>query len=678
MGRLFPLGPETGTGGLVFLINLVAVPMVLGAYAFLGALVPETLGLPGVLDEGDASSLFTVCWSLAGLPLFFTCAAWFLNNIGYDRPRDLLLMPLEILWLWSAPAILGLVVCLVLGFRGGLAELTLLAAYLGWGLWRLALRPIYRRLRAPSDDSRRSNTIRGSELLQEEDLRQIELTPHARRIYWGGYEFPMSHLAAHFGFVGTTGSGKTLGMRMLMRSALLEEKFEQLVSVGPEEKKKRRFGRKSKEEPVATVEQKRTLTGELKARGFVFDPKGDMPRNLLALGVKERDLRITNPLLEGSYAWDIQKDVTDLPSADTVAGVLCPRDEHTNNPFFSETPRLLVASVLEVFVEKQDSITWYLSDVVEACLDKDKLKLVLQSTKSGRQVWKTYFGDADAKTASNLMASLVTKMRPLSVVTGLWRKSLEEGRSFSLAEWLDSKYIIVVGLDEANREALEAINRALFARAAQLLVSLPDNHTAGETWMFLDEVRLAGKLKQLHSLLLMGRSKQTRVAIGIQDVEGLTDVYGAQQASEMLGQLGNLALMRMTNPQSQEWASRVIGAREFWQMSTTEGVSFKGGPNSSVSYGVRQHQSVMASEFGQLELPATDSLLSGFYTTPKGAWRNLRLLSLELIRIESQRREVQRQPSCLRRAGAYRRIQWVDDDLARLDLSRSRKMETPG
>jgi len=55
-----------------------------------------------------------------------------------------------------------------------------------------------------------------------------ELTPDADDpsqqpplIPFGGVELPLNKLEPHFFFLGTTGSGKTLSLRMLMKAALV-------------------------------------------------------------------------------------------------------------------------------------------------------------------------------------------------------------------------------------------------------------------------------------------------------------------------------------------------------------------------------------------------------------------------------------------------------------------------
>ena len=82
------------------------------------------------------------------------------------------------------------------------------------------------------------------------------------------------------------------------------------------------------------------------------------------------------------------------------------------------------------------------------------------------------------------------------------------------------------------RQSLDAINQAIFKRAAELLLA-QDESPERETWIILDELREAGKLDGLTSLLSKGRSFGARVVVGFQDIEGLRAVYGEKEANEM-------------------------------------------------------------------------------------------------------------------------------------------------
>ena len=64
--------------------------------------------------------------------------------------------------------------------------------------------------------------LRGAELISfSAALKKCrKLAGNARTVYWGFLNIPASEATNHFAIVGTTGSGKTMSLRMLMQSVL--------------------------------------------------------------------------------------------------------------------------------------------------------------------------------------------------------------------------------------------------------------------------------------------------------------------------------------------------------------------------------------------------------------------------------------------------------------------------
>ena len=141
------------------------------------------------------------------------------------------------------------------------------------------------------------------------------------------------------------------------------------------------------------------------------------------------------------------------------------------------------------------------------------------------------------------------------------------------------------------------------------------------TWIFLDELRHAGRFDGLSGLAVEGRSRGVCLVLGTQDVEGLRAVYGDKEAEELLGTVGLKALLRLASATSAKWASDVVGEQE--TVETTASVSSgPGGGTQSQSEQRVKREAVLPSEF--LDLPPTDPAngLTGYYLAPGiGCWR---------------------------------------------------------
>ncbi len=109
------------------------------------------------------------------------------------------------------------------------------------------------------------------------------------RVKWGSYRLPAEAATEHFLFVGSTGSGKSVLIKMLMNSA-----FKEQAADG--------------------------------TRAVVYDAKQDILPFLSHLVPQER-IQILHPFDTRGWAWDIAKDVTSLLAARQIASILVPEPQ---------------------------------------------------------------------------------------------------------------------------------------------------------------------------------------------------------------------------------------------------------------------------------------------------------------------------------------------------------------
>lgn len=402
---------------------------------------------------------------------------------------------------------------------------------------------------------------------------------------WGGIEFLPSELAAHFAVMGMAGTGKTLSIRMLMAGVLL--------------------GRAKK----------------LRYRALVYDPKRDFYPILVGLGVAPERIHMLHPFDERGSAWDLAKDVPDSATARQLASILLPPDRGSNNPFFSQAAFDLAAGVIDTLRIKAPG-NWTLNDLLQLLLSPGALRSILSFTGNGRSLKELYL-EGSAKTAADVLSTVRSKVADYLVVGQLWGRSRTR---LSLTEWARSTEpsILLLGTDLKNAATLDPINRAVFKRVSELVTGRPEENPADETWFFLDEVRRAGELNGIQDLLLLGRSKGAHVVLGFQDIQGLRHVYGREQADELVGQCGNLAVLKLNNPETMAWAAAYFGRYEEVIASYSESITH-GRDSSSrtegTSWSLVERPTILDQEFRLFALPSESGGVTGAFAFPERAWR---------------------------------------------------------
>lgn len=467
-----------------------------------------------------------------------------------------------------------------------------------WWLWLLAAlfagRSFALRFRGGS------HVIRGARLTSLSEAAsvvaaQVKGKELSRVAAWGGLEIPFSWMAPHYVFIGATGSGKTMSMAMLCRSALVTDRT-------------------------------------LRHRALFFDPKGgDACASLTAMGVRDDEVHWLFPFDQRGSSWHIARDITSFDRARQVASLLVPAAEGTTNPFFENAPLDLAACALWS-LHKGQGEDWTLLDFLEVFADKKSIERALSATEEGKRAFRAHIGEADPKTVGNILSTLRTKLMMYRAVASAWERSKGQ-RSFSVRDWLHGgkPSVLVLSTSEKYSELLSALNRAVFRCASEEVLDRAAERPTDETWIVLDETRAAGKFDGLQSLLEKGRSKGAHVVLGVLDVEGFESAYETGVGRSLLSQCGNVAFFRLESPGTAEYASERLGSFDYMKVSTNEGESSSwsstgggGGTSEGASSSKENEAALLPSEFMGLQPGSPERGIEGvFITRALYPWRGL-------------------------------------------------------
>jgi hypothetical protein len=408
--------------------------------------------------------------------------------------------------------------------------------------------------------------------------KSSEVGDWGNKIYFVGALLPREAATNHFCFIGATGSGKTVCIRILMQSVLYSRQLNRIIS-----------------------------------RALVYDAKRDMlpvlhgivgPDNY-KIGHEHKVVTL-NPFDTRSYAWDMASDLTAPGHALEMASILIPPDPHASQPFFANAARHLLQGVIIALIRTKKK--WTFRDVLYIMKDAERLVAVLANDNETKYIPKLYFGNE--KTSNDIMSEIGSRLGVYEIVAALWHKAEGEKRTVSLNQWLKGErdFILVLGNDHTNRVAVDAINQVIFKRVSELILDQnEDKIKKRRAWIILDEFVRAGKLNGIVELATEGRSKGAAVVLGFQDINGARAVYGKEVAEEIIGQCGNIAILRLQSPDTAEWASRLFGSYEHGEEKESQSVGISGTqPQSGTSthIDIVKREVVLASEF--MYFPRTD------------------------------------------------------------------------
>lgn len=434
----------------------------------------------------------------------------------------------------------------------------------------------------------------GSPRLRYRHRRGLQMTPlkqvRFRLRHWqkqtntfvlGRFRLPLALANQHILVAGTTGSGKTVLLRLFMQS------------VFP------RIGR-----------------GE-GHRALVYDGKGDLFNVLLGMQQPYQSVITFDPFDAEGYRWDIAKDVTDDASANQVARLLFPKQEGEHQPFFPESVQNLAGGIMEALNERAPG-QWRLSHLLFIMRSAERIQTALRVTEKGRDTLSQFVHSGE--TWGNITATISNRIRDYEILAALWDNA---PRALSLKEWNESESILVLKKHHLCEGVIDAMNRVLFAMARRRLLSKPETPKR-RTWVILDELAsLGGKAagKELNLLLEMGRSRNICVAVGFQNIASLRDEFGQYGADRLIALCSTKALLRFEDQASAEWAAGFFGKQEVQveSVSRSGGYSGSGATHSTTkSYQDKERWTVLPSEFQAIPPAGATHGLTGYFVVPVG------------------------------------------------------------
>ena len=407
-------------------------------------------------------------------------------------------------------------------------------------------------------------------------------------IYWGGLGLPLSTGTQHFCIMGAPGSGKSTSLLLLMKSIL----------------------------PGIRLGSNR--------RALIYDAKRDLYATLIGMGLPKERIVILNPFDARSAAWDMARDITSPAIAMEIGTILVP-DKEERQPFFPEAARSLLGGIMEAFLTLAPG-RWTLRDVVLALRTESRLKIILGGDPNTRALVGRYLGEGEMQ--KSVTATIDTTMRRLTFVAAAWDRA---DSAVSLQDFLREERIFLLGRNPSLNSTLEQVNRALLHRLTQLILQGDEANRrtpSPQTWIIVDELRIAGRFDAIPSFMVEGRSKGACVVVGFQDLPGLFEVYGQNLAHEIIGACRNKAFLKLTEIESAKFASAHFGnievevtkhTRSSGSSFSLQGGFFRTWVESGRSTGIAQQKTretrpaLLPSSFQRLPEATRRNGIAGYY-----------------------------------------------------------------
>jgi len=333
----------------------------------------------------------------------------------------------------------------------------------------------------------------------------------------------------------------------------------------------------------------------------------DKSCNLVEHFYQAKQDHLLNPLDQRSAEWSLWQECRDKTDFDSLAAALIPMPPSTQDPFWINAARTIFAAAAHrLRNDQQPKVLSLLRHLLTAELSE--LQLLLKNTEA-----ETLISEKVEKTAVSIKAVLATYLKSLCYI--------KEGENpFSIRQWIknddSSSWLFISSLGDKH-ESLKPLMTAWLDIAINALLSLSLDPKR-RIWVILDELTSLQQLPYLTAALSEARKFGGCFVVGIQSYAQLAKVYGQEGAREISSLLNTRFMFRVPDPDIAQWSAKNLGETTIEEVR--EGISY--GANSirdgaSINYSEREKPVITCSELLRLDDLSCYLRLPGGYPITK-------------------------------------------------------------
>lgn len=303
---------------------------------------------------------------------------------------------------------------------------------------------------------------------------------------------------------------------------------------------------------------------------IIFDTKGDFHEKFYD---SQRDAIIGNSKTYRTVSekWNIFREIVIegyddedivVNTQEICRAIFAERVEKTNNPFFPNAARDLLAAIIINIVRLKNCGEFrkdlFKNDVIKNIIDEssadDLLDLIIlyNDMKSKAE----YINGANGQT-QGVLSELY------SAVNDLFVGVFNDDGAFSIRNFIRKKggTTLFIEYDLALGDLLSPIYSVLIDLALKETLSRSASTTKGNVYLILDELKLLPNLRHLDDGINFGRSLGLKIIAGIQSVDQLNSVYKSNEAiaQNIIAGFSSVFSFRLNDAKTREHISRLHG-----------------------------------------------------------------------------------------------------------------------
>ena len=204
--------------------------------------------------------------------------------------------------------------------------------------------------------------------------------------------------------------------------------------------------------------------------------------------------------------------------------------------------------------------------IIKGTPTKELIEQIVADTNDKAKMEIMQFSGMDDKTLSGVFAELSNHITVFATSDDLQRALSGEGRSITPAD-IEGGYDIFCCIPEHK---LEEWKDLLGMMCNQFLKSFERRGEGNKTpiLFLIDEFPRLGKIEAISNGLATLRSKKIHIALIVQSKSQLNAIYGKDVAEVIADNCPYKAILKASEPETQEWCSKLVGTYDKKKVSS--------------------------------------------------------------------------------------------------------------
>jgi len=339
-----------------------------------------------------------------------------------------------------------------------------------------------------------------------------------------------------------------------------------------------------------------------KERVFAIDIKGELYEKTKKAR-SEAQIKVFNPTDRNAYGYNpyfMLKQSDDISSeARQLAMSICPLPAEVKDPFWIKGAQNMLTGFI-VYLFGQGLSFSESMRIIKSQPVKQLVALIMESGDSKAIIEISQFDGMDDKTLSGVFSELSNHITVFATSDDLQRALSGEGNCITPAD-LENGFDIYCCIPEHKLEEWKDLLGMMCNQFLKSFERRPAENTTPILFL-IDEFPRLGKIETVSNGLATLRGKKIHIALIVQSKSQLNAIYGKDTAEVIADNCTYKAILKASEPNTQEWCSKLVGTFDKTKKSSSwQGDSTGFGKGIGTSTGTEEKRIIKPEEFAYLQ-----------------------------------------------------------------------------